>query len=465
MSYFMEATDKELVWKAVLAEIELTVSKANFATWFQNTSLLETKDGRAIVQVPNAFTKAWLENKYNKAILRVLRNVSNNIKEVHYTVISDSPKKQHQPRLKRRSPPENFLVRETQPELSGIEINKETGLNPRYVFDGFIVGGFNELAHAAALATAKNPGGHNTFNPLFIYGGVGLGKTHLIQAVGNELANGGLYKVKYVTSEKFTNELISAISNQETEKFKDAYRQIDVLIIDDVQFLSGKERTQEEFFHTFNALYERGKQIILSSDRPPRAIPTLEERLRSRFEGGMIADISEPDHETRLSILRSKLVSKELSLPEEILSLIAQTVQKNVRELEGALNRVVAHWKLTNTTPSIETVKNILTTLNSSPSKNVTAKQVIHCVASFYDVQERDLVRKNRRQEIVKPRQIAMYLLRSELKCSFPFIGQRLGGRDHTTAIHACEKIAQQVKNNASLADEIKLILDKLYNE
>lgn len=460
----MDVMDREQMWKTVLSEIELTISKANFATWFQNTSLVDTKDGTAIVRVPNAFTKAWLENKYNKAILKVLRAVSSSIKEVHYTVVSDVSRVQsHQQRPKRKLVSEASLVREAQPELSGIEINKETGLNPRYGFDSFVVGSFNELAHAAALAIVKNPGA--AFNPLFIYGGVGLGKTHLLQAVGNELSAHGLYKVKYVTSEKFTNELISAISNQETERFKDTYRQIDVLIIDDAQFFSGKERTQEEFFHTFNALYERNKQIILSSDRPPKAIPAVDERLRSRFEGGMIADIGDPDLETRISILRSKMTQKEIVLPEEILLYISQTVQKNIRELEGALNRVIAHRKLANTEPSLETVKSILSTINNSPAKNITAKQIVRCVALFYDVQERDLVRKNRRQEIVKPRQIAMYLLRNELKCSFPFIGARLGGRDHTTAIHACEKISKLIKINLGVGEEIKLILDKLYNE
>ena len=457
----MNELDRDQVWKSVLSEIELNVSKANFATWFQNTSLLETKDGSATIRVPNAFTKEWLENKYNKTILKILRNISGDIKEVRYTIATEMPP---QPVARpKKKPAAETMLQDQQLELNGFEVNKETGLNPRYTFENFVVGSFNELAHAAALAVVKNPG--QSFNPLFIYGGVGLGKTHLLQAIGSEISKSPQLKVKYVTSEKFTNELISAISNQETEKFKDEYRRVDVLIIDDVQFLAGKERTQEEFFHTFNALHEKNKQIILSSDRPPKAIQTLEERLRSRFEGGMIADIGEPDQETRLSILHGKAQLKQVALPEDILIYISQVVQKNIRELEGALNRVVTHWRLTNTPPTLDTTKNLLCSILNSPKKNLTARQILHIVSSFYDVQEKDLIRKNRRKEIVKPRQIAMYLLRTELKSSYPFIGQRLGGRDHTTAIHACEKIAQQVKNEALVGEEIKLILDKLYNE
>ncbi|RJQ14304.1 chromosomal replication initiator protein DnaA [Candidatus Parcubacteria bacterium] len=464
----MNELNYEEVWKAVLAEIELNVSKANFATWFQNTSLLDTRDGSAVVRVPNAFTKEWLENKYNKAILKILRNLSGDIKEVRYTIATEAPQRHSSTPSKPRKRPssDQVVASEQQLELGGFEVDPETGLNPKYTFDSFIVGSFNELAHAAALAITKGLGNSDqSYNPLFIYGGVGLGKTHLLQAVGNDVVRNLGLKVKYVTSERFTNELISAISNQTTERFKEEYRKVDVLIIDDIQFLAGKERTQEEFFHTFNALYEKNKRIILSSDRPPKAIPTLEERLRSRFEGGMIADISEPDQETRLTILKSKCLSKQVVVPEEILNYISQTIQKNIRELEGALNRVIANWRLTGSLPNIETSKQLLNTIVNTPKKNLTAKQIIKCVADFYDVQEKDLIRKNRRQEVVKPRQIAMYLLRTELKSSFPFIGQRLGGRDHTTAIHACEKISQQIKTNSTLSDEIKLVVDKLYNE
>ena len=453
--------DTEQTWKDVLSEIELTISKASFATWFQNTSLIESKDGMAVVSVPNAFTKEWLENKYDKTILKILRNISTDIKDIKYTITTEVT---HQPPSKTRKKKQTsgVIISEQQLEINGFETNKETGLNPKYLFDSFVVGGFNELAHAAALAVTKNPA--QSFNPLFIYGGVGLGKTHLLQAIGNELSKSGLLKVKYVTSEKFTNELISAISNQNTEKFKDDYRKIDILLIDDIQFLAGKERTQEEFFHTFNALHEKNKQIILSSDLPPRAISTLEERLKSRFEGGMIADIGEPDQETRISILKSKLQTKQVSLPEEIVIYISETFQKNIRELEGALNRVITHWRLSGKPPTIESTRNLLSNIANKLQKNITAKQVIRQVADFYDVQEKDLLKRNRRQEIVKPRQIAMYLLRTELKSSFPFIGQRLGGRDHTTAIHACDKITQRIRENSGLSEEIKSILDKIYN-
>jgi chromosomal replication initiator protein len=308
----------------------------------------------------------------------------------------------------------------------------------------------------------KNPG--RTYNPLFIYGGVGLGKTHLIQAIGNEVFGQGLGKVKYVTSEKFTTEIISAITNHSIEKVKEAYRNIDVLIIDDIQFLAGKEKTQEEFFHTFNSLYEQNKQIILSSDRPPKAIPTLEERLRSRFEGGMIADIGYPDFETRVAILKAKVMQHNLTLPDEVLEYIANNIQRNIRELEGALNRIVVHSKLDSSLPSLEQVKKVLNNIINSPKKILSAKQILQVVAGFYDVAERDLINKNRRQEIVKPRQIAMYLLREELKGSYPFIGQKLGGRDHTTAIHACEKINRILKEDELLAEEINAIRQQLYN-
>jgi chromosomal replication initiator protein len=293
--------EQDQIWKTVLADIELNTSKANFVTWFKNTSLIEKKEGVATVSVPNAFTKEWLENKYHKTILKLLRNISPEIKEVRYLIGPNIIVPQI-PRQKKITTPQ--VVSDNQLDFKEFEVDKETNLNPRYTFDSFIVGSFNELAHAAALSVVKNPA--RAYNPLFIYSGVGLGKTHLVQAMGNEIVKTGGVKVKYITSEKFTSEVVNAITNNEMDDFKNKYRQVDVLILDDVQFLSGKERTQEEFFHTFNSLYENNKQIILTSDRLPKAIPTLTERLRSRFEGGMIADISFPDKETRMAILRNK---------------------------------------------------------------------------------------------------------------------------------------------------------------
>jgi chromosomal replication initiator protein len=450
------------LWRNALNEIELQVSRANFITWFKNTNILSKEKGVVVVTVPNGFTKEWLENKYHKIIFRSLRNIAGDVRHVQYVIGSLTPTRETPPvePKKKKAQPRTTVVLEDQLEI--FEIDKETSLNPKYTFSSFIIGSFNELAHAAALVVTKNPG--RTYNPLFIYGGVGLGKTHLIQAIGNEVFGQGLGKVKYVTSEKFTTEIISAITNHSIEKVKEAYRNIDVLIIDDIQFLAGKEKTQEEFFHTFNSLYEQNKQIILSSDRPPKAIPTLEERLRSRFEGGMIADIGYPDFETRVAILKAKVMQHNLTLPDEVLEYIANNIQRNIRELEGALNRIVVHSKLDSSLPSLEQVKKVLNNIINSPKKILSAKQILQVVAGFYDVAERDLINKNRRQEIVKPRQIAMYLLREELKGSYPFIGQKLGGRDHTTAIHACEKINRILKEDELLAEEINAIRQQLYN-
>jgi len=296
------------------------------------------------------------------------------------------------------------------------------------------------------------------YNPLFIYGGVGLGKTHLLQAVGNAVVeNFNQKKVKYIPSEKFTSEVVMAIKNHTMEGFKSKYRAIDVLIIDDIQFLAGKEKTQEEFFHTFNNLYEKNKQIILSSDRPPKAIPALTERLKSRFEGGMIADISLPDFETRMAILKTKAQEREISLPEEIFTYIAQNIQRNIRELEGALNRLAVYQKLNNQL-DLETSKSLLKKLFLSAGKVTTPKKIIRAVAEFYDLREKNLLDSSRKREIVKPRQLAMYLMREDLKSSFPFIGRKLGGKDHTTAIHSYEKILKDLETDERLREEIELI-------
>jgi len=292
-----------------------------------------------------------------------------------------------------------------------------------------------------------------------------LGKTHLLQAVGNEIAKSFTQKkVRYIPSEKFTSGVVSSIRNREVESFRSKYQTVDVLIIDDVQFLAGKEKTQEEFFHTFNSLYEKNKQIILSSDRPPKAIPALAERLRSRFEGGMIADISYPDYETRIAILKTKGLERKAEFPEEILNYIASNIQRNVRELEGALNRLVAYQKLQGTAPNLEIAKSLLKNLISAPNKTVTAKKIIEVVAQFYDLREKEIISSSRKKEIVKPRQIAMYLLREELKSSFPFIGRRFGGKDHTTAIYAFEKIASEVDKNESFGEEINLIKQRIFS-
>lgn len=453
------------LWKAALGEIELQISRANFKTWLQNTSIADKKGGVVTIAVPNSFTKEWLENKYHKFILRSLRNLESEIKEVNYQ-IKQTPTKEDV-KSKNAFREEDKAVRK-QLDFQELNVNTLTNLNPRYTFDNFIVGSSNELAQAAALAVTKNLG--KKYNPLFIYGGVGLGKTHLIQAIGNQVKKENqVKKVKYVTSERFTSEVITALRSgslrpRDIDDFKKRWREIDLLIIDDIQFLSGKEKTQEEFFHTFNALYDVGKQIVLSSDRPPKSIQTLEERLRSRFEGGMVADISYPDLETRIAILKSKAGEKGVGLSEEIFEYIAQNIKKNVRELEGALNRLIAaNYQLNQKELNLNDAKNILNSILNTPKKSTTLKNIIKAVAEFYDVSEKDLLERSRKKEIVKPRQVIMYLLREELKSSFPFIGLKIGGRDHTTAIHACEKIKKEIELDSNLNDEINLIKETLY--
>ncbi|KKR03912.1 MAG: Chromosomal replication initiator protein DnaA [Parcubacteria group bacterium GW2011_GWF2_39_13b] len=449
----------EELWQAALGEIELNLSRANFITWFRNTGIIDKKEGLAVIGVPNGFSKEWLANKYYKLVLKALRNISPEIKEVNFTISSVLSKTGEVAKKPRKE--KSIILPEEQAGFDELEANKETNLNPRYAFDSFIVGSFNELAHAAAQGVSQSLG--TLYNPLFIYGGVGLGKTHLLQAIGNAAYNKSKEKVKYISSEKFATELINALKNGQIEKFKDDYRKIDVLIIDDVQFLTGKEKTQEEFFHIFNSLYQKNKQIIISSDRPPKAIATLEERLRSRFEGGMIADISYPEYETRLVILKSKLESKNTPLPNEILEYIAANIKKNIRELEGALNRVLAFSQLNNTVPTVSQTSKILSTIISSPKKLINYKNIIKAVSDFYDLAADDLITKCRKREIVWPRQIVMYLMREELKISYPFIGEKLGGRDHTTVMYACEKLNKEMETNETLQQEICLIKERIY--
>ncbi len=446
---------KEELWQAVLAQIQLNISQANFATWFKSTEIVSFKEGEIIIAVPNSFAKEWLENKYGKTIFKILYNLDKEIKEVKYSVGRSE--------LKAIRRPQTSLPNAGQMEFEEFKINKETNLNPRYTFDNFIIGPFNELAHAAAWASAKKPG--LVYNPLFIYGGVGLGKTHLLQALGNAvIKNFSQKKVRYIPAEKFTAGVVSSIKNHDMEDFKTKYRAIDVLILDDVQFLAGKEKTQEEFFHTFNTLYEANKQIILSSDRPPKAIPALAERLRSRFEGGMIGDIGYPDYETRVAILKAKSQERGVSFSEEILDYVASNIQRNIRELEGALNRLVAYQKINNQSPNLDITKSLLRSLFLSPNRVANPKKIIQTVAEFYDLKEREILSNSRKKEIVKPRQVAMFLLREVLKGSYPFIGRKFGGKDHTTAIHACEKIHKELENDEGLSNEVELIKQRIFS-
>jgi len=447
------------LWQSVLAQMQFHISQANFATWFQNTEIISKENEKIIISVPNAFSKEWLSNKYNKLILKILHSVDESIKDLEF-VIKPQPTKSSNT----KNTPEIEKADDGQLKFEEFKINKDTNLNPRYTFDNFVVGSFNELAHAAALAVADNPGFN--YNPLFIYGGTGLGKTHLMQAIGNKIANEAdlkKKKVKYISSEKLVAGIVSAIRTNSMEAFKASLAPIDVLILDDIQFIAGKTKSQEEFFHVFNSLYEKNKQIILSSDRPPNAIPELEDRLRSRFEGGMIADVSLPDYETRLVILKAKLQEKGAELPEEILDYIALNVKKNIRELEGALNKILVCHKL-NQPLNIESVKKMLSGFVFSPFDVANYKKIIETVAKFYNLEEKNLFDPTRKKEIVRPRQVAMFLLRKELKYSFPAIARKFGGKDHTTAIYAFKKIEKENEENSKLTDELNLIKQRIYS-
>lgn len=448
-------TNEEL-WQTVLAQVQLFISPASFATWFRQTSIVSQENGEVVISVPSSFSKEWLKNKYHKLISKAIDDQKRGVKEIKYII---GPVPSAKPVLDKRvsqSPQAGQL------DFQELKVDKETSLNPRYVFDNFIVGSFNELAHAAATAVAKDPG--EAYNPLFIYGGVGLGKTHLLQAIGNEVNKGFSKKnIRYLPAERFTSEIVNAIRNHQIEALKLKFQRIDILILDDVQFLAGKEKTQEEFFHLFNFLYEKNKQIILSSDRQPKAIASLTERLRSRFEGGMIADISLPDTETRIAILKAKIFEKKVEIPEEIINYTASTIQKNIRELEGALNRLTTHQKIYNKPLDMETAKGLLSSFAAAPPKSSSPKKIVQAVSDFYDLKEKEVFEVTRKKEVVRPRQIIMFLLREELNYSFPAIGRIFRGKDHTTAIHAFKKIREEIGSNDDFAEEINLIKKKLY--
>lgn len=445
------------LWQAALGEIELTLSKANFTTWFKDTFISSLEENKVVVCVPNTFTKAWLEKKYHKEIIGAVERVLNEkIKEIFYKVES------------RRA------VHGTVDSLKTLNIKKEDpianeqiainrfGLNHRYTFDHFIVGKNNELAHAACQAVSANPG--RAYNPLFIYGGVGLGKTHLIQAIGHQLSK-TTDRVLYISSEKFVNDYVQAVRNGQAREFKDRYRSVDVLLVDDIQFMGGKDGSQEEFFHTFNELHQNNKQIVLTSDRPPKSIPALESRLLSRFEWGMIADVGQPDTETRLAILERKCKEKNYLLDYEILNFVAVNIQNNIRELEGALNRLIAYHEFNNQKPTLESTKSVLSTIISSFQQRTTSnKTIIDAVSKFYDIDIKDILSQSRKKELVTPRQIIMFLMREELNTSYPTIGNELGGRDHTTAMHAHSKIAKEVIDNERLKQELTSIKQLIYS-
>jgi chromosomal replication initiator protein len=447
----------EQIWQAILGHLEVSLSKANFNTWLKNTHISERSEEGIVVLVPSTYHKDWISGKYHAEMLKALKRIAPEIRTIEYKV-GNSPRPQTQNFIQNVEA-EKEISRPLEAPLSDSPANH---LNARYVFENFIIGKNNELAHAAAVAVSKNPG--TQYNPLFIYGGVGLGKTHLMQAVANSILVGNpRAKVLYVTSEKFTNDYISAISNKKMEEFKKYYRTVDILLVDDIQFIAGKEGTQEEFFHTFNELRDNGRQIIITADRLPKEIPAIEQRLISRFEWGMVADVQSPDLETRLAILKNKADKRNSTLSDEVLNYIAENIQTNIRELEGALNRLLVYQEMENVTMSIEQAKQILINVINNKKKGLTPKKIILLVAEFYNVSSDDLFRQSRRQEFVKPRQIAMFLVRQEIKASFPSIGELFGGRDHTTVMHAVEKIENLIAEKESVKQEIDLLLDKLY--
>lgn len=444
--------DCEKLWQSFLAQIQLSISQANFFTWFKETKILSFENGKVLVAVPNSFVKEWLSQKYHNLILKILRSLEPSIKSIDYQVT--------------KFPEKITQERKVSNQLSFFSqgIDEKTNLNRKYSFSNFVVGSFNELAFAAAQAIIENPG--QIYNPLFVYGGVGLGKTHLLQASGNEILKRHPHlTVKYFQTGKLVSEIINAIKNRKIEEFKTSFQPIDVLILDDAQFLSGKEKTQEEFFYIFNSLYERNRQIIISSDRPPKAIPALTERLRSRFEGGMIADISWPDFETRVAILKIKSQEKGINLDEEVYHYIANNITTNIRELEGALNILATYAKIQKKEINLKIAKYLLKNHISPLPKTSNLKKLIKVVAEFYGLEEKDLLSNSRKKEIVRPRQIVMYLLRTELKYSFPFIASKLGGKDHTTVIHACEKIENELNKNEELVEEIKQIKLRVFGQ
>lgn len=447
--------DAKRIWQAALGELQLELTRATFETWLRDTHLVAYEDGVFVIGVANSYARDWLESRLRSVVARVLTRLTGRTTSVRFVVWEKEGTESgaHTPLL--------LLEERSAKAPRGSEWANCT-LNPRYTFDSFIVGSGNRLAHAACMAVAEKPA--NAFNPLFLYGGVGLGKTHLLHAIGHFCKARGL-QILYVSAETFTNQLIEAIRHQSTETFRETYRTVDVLLMDDIQFIAGKESTQEEFFHTFNALHGNGAQIVISSDRPPRAMATLEERLRSRFEWGLTVDIQPPDLETRIAILRRKITEMGVSVPDEICYLIADRFQSNIRELEGALNRVVAVATLTHQPLTPGLALQALEELATRTRPQVTPEMVIRTVADFYGLTVEALIGPSRRQEIVRPRQIACYLLRQEANASLTQIGQWLGGRDHTTVLHACERIVASLEEDGALRREVQAIRERLYRE
>lgn len=449
------------LWQAVLGEIELSLSRGNFLTWFKNTCLLKVHDDHIVVGVPNVFIKQQLERKYVELIRDTLKNNGADVERVEFKIHNQIAHKndgaEEEPVLLGAKP----VQRPKRPISSSLSHSYRQGLNDKYTFESFIVGSGNELAYAACQAIAANPG--TKYNPLFVYGGAGIGKTHLIQAVGNAvLANKPDAQIVYVSTEQFVQEFIDAVRYKKNTDFASYYRNADVLIVDDVQFIAGKDKTQEEFFHTFNALHQANKQIIISSDKPPREIPTLEDRLRSRFAWGMSIDMQIPDFETRCAIVQTKASSHNTVLPPPVVDYLANLIQTNIRELEGALNQLLAFCEMRRLEPDLNIAMSVLSTQKSRP-KHLSAKNIIERTAKYFQIPMEDILGPKRDKDIVVPRQVAMYILRSELHLSFPKIARELGRKDHTTAIHSVEKIEKESGFDVTIKNAIADIKEKLY--
>lgn len=457
-------TQQASLWQAVLGEIELSVSRGNFMTWFKNTELVSVTDDTVIIAVPNIFIKQQLERKYGDLMADILKKNGIENAAIVYKIASANTGKKADEESVLVAPSPSQQSSSPAPahqSVTGLAHSYRQGLNERYTFDNFIVGSGNELAFAACQSIAVNPG--TKYNPLFLYGGVGIGKTHLIQAVGNAvLSNNPNAKVLYISSEQFVQELVDAIRFKKTADFASHYRTTDVLIVDDVQFIAGKEKMQEEFFHTFNALHQANKQIILTSDKPPRDIGALEDRLRSRFTWGMSIDMQIPDFETRCAIVQTKAHNQEMELPNDVVEYLATNIQTNIRELEGALNQLLAFCEMRALEPNLGIATSLLGISKTRP-KHLSAKQIIERTARHFQIPVEDIVGPKRDKDIVVPRQIAMYMLRSELHLSFPKIARELGRKDHTTAIHSVEKIEKEARLDESIRTAINEIKDRLY--
>ena len=442
----MNMIDK--IWKDTLTEIELEISKPNYNTWFKKTFAVDKNDSVFFIGVPNEFNKEWLQTRFNEMILSIIQKHDPSILELEYVV-----KKKIEGEVSEHTKHKKEIIQSSSLPLQNSTVNKTNNLNEKYSFDSFIVGPFNELAYSASQAIIKKPG---VYNPLFIYGPTGLGKTHLIQATGNKIneENQSL-NIFYTSSEKFSQDYVNALTNNKINQFKNKYRTFDIFIMDDIQFFSGKEKLQEELFHLFNILYDKGKQIIFSSDKHPNYIIGLEDRLRSRFSAGMIVDITKPDYESRAALLKTKATQKKIPIGEDVVDFLATNLDGNIRELEGVLNAITIQTDLRNRKLTIQEVKMLIKN-NVKPKKHLALEEIVKIVAGFYSIDPEQIYIKTRKKEVVNIRQITMYILREYFNISYPAIGKEIGGRDHTTVIHSYEKVTEKLKEDPSLVQEIE---------